>query len=155
MIIDSQTFDHNICIFNTFKKYLYWLFSILLAIVVLVLINNFFPVPILFWPILFKIGFITKKQNFHIKVRIFLQVHEMFRELSDKNFEIQHLIQSWKNKTPYVQQKGCFWNSNFIISKSIDLLVVVFSILFEFQKYWSIGESILFLEVLSICIEIL
>ena len=55
----------------------------------------------------------------------------------------------------YDLQKDCFWNSDFIISKSIDLLVLVFSILLEFQKYWSIGQSILFLEVLNICIEIL
>ena len=34
---------NTICIFNTFNKYLYWLFSILLEIFVLVLINTFSP----------------------------------------------------------------------------------------------------------------
>ena len=33
---------NTICIFNTFKKYLYWLFSILFEIALLVLINTFF-----------------------------------------------------------------------------------------------------------------
>ena len=60
-------------------------------------------------------------------------------------FNLINVSYSWKNKTsyvPFVQQNDCFWNCNFIISKSIDILVLVFSILFGISKvlkYWQIN----------------
>ena len=57
-------FEKSDIVYNTFKKYLYWLFSILLETFVLVSINTFIPVPILFSPILFKIELLTKKTEF-------------------------------------------------------------------------------------------
>ena len=51
---------NTICIFITFEKYLYWVFSIHLRKNVFVLINTFLPASILFVSILFMNNFFVK-----------------------------------------------------------------------------------------------
>ena len=65
---------NTIGIFNTFKKYLYWLFSILLEIVVLVLIITFFRFQYFSVQYFSKLNLYRKNWIFIYKVRIFRQV---------------------------------------------------------------------------------
>ena len=132
---------NTICIFNTFKKYLYWVFSIHLQKMYLYRSILFCQLQYFLFQYFSWISFFAKCIN---------------RASFSYQTNLINLSYSHKNRDKCIHKKEFeFWYLYPYIDNAKSIDVLVFSILFDFQKYWSIGESILFLEVLSICIEIL